>query len=234
MKRLLISCCLLSLCSCAFGNRHVTLNFQDTETPSASNDKIIVLAPFTDQRADRKIVGEVRNGYGMHTADVIADNSVEDWITNAVKTRLEKNGYKVILSTTNTTPSNFEMGGVVTEVFCTAYFSYSGKVTFLVQLQRNNRVLLQKSYAGKGGAGVNWVAASSSYGATLEAALSDALKELSADINMAVATADNIPAPSAPVSGMAKELEKLKDLRDTGVLNEDEFNVAKQKILDKL
>lgn len=236
MKRTLILCLLLSLCSCAFGNRHVTLNYMDngkTVTPQPQNGKVIVMFPFVDQRANRSMIGEVRNGYGMHTADVIADNSVAEWITNAVKMELEKAGYKVIISDRNNSPANFEMGGSILEVHCTAMMTYEGRVSFLVQLQKRGRILLQKSYTGNGNAGVNWAASSSSYDSSIEAALSDAIKNLIPDVNTAINNARDVDTADGPADGPEAELIKLKKLFDSGAITQDEYNTAKQKVLQK-
>jgi Short C-terminal domain len=175
------------------------------------------------------MIGEVRNGYGMHTADVIADNSVAEWLTNAVTMELEKAGYKVIISDKNNSSSNFEMGGSIVEVHCTAMLTYEGRVTFFVQLQRNGKILLQKSYTGNGNTGVNWVAASASYDSSIEAALSDAIKNLIPDVNTAI----NTFRDADTTDGAGGELKKLKELFDSGAITQDEYNTAKQKVLQK-
>ena len=101
----LVSAVLLS--GCAFGTRQPTLIYPPAVesgeksvahaavTPSPKNVRI-VLKPFTDQRSDKKVVGTVRNAFGMRTADVIPTNSVTDWVTQALGTELRNNGYTVI------------------------------------------------------------------------------------------------------------------------------------------
>jgi len=192
--------CLLisSLCSCAFGNRHVTLNYppqkQSDSSGSAvaeaamqSNGKSIDLMQFVDQRSNKSVIGEVRNGYGMHTADVVVENDVSGWLTNAVRIELEKSGYKVTLtSNKNDASSNIAMGGEILQVYCTALMTYEGEVSFFAQLQKDGKEILRKRYTGKGSAGMNWGAASESYGSSLAEALSLGIRELVADVNSAV------------------------------------------------
>ena len=88
------------LAGCAFGTRQPTLIYppapESGATPvanaaatSAPKNLRINLVPFVDQRSDKKVVGTVRNGFGMRTADVIPTNSVADWVTQALKMELQ-------------------------------------------------------------------------------------------------------------------------------------------------
>ena len=91
---------------CAFGTRQATLEYppkklaetyareQTSLSPSANIPKI-VLIPLTDERADKVNVGEVQNGWGMRTADVMSKNDVVPWINDAIKLELERAGYAV-------------------------------------------------------------------------------------------------------------------------------------------
>src|SRR5262245_35430386 len=93
---------------CAFGTRHATLqspsragspglgvsSAEVAAAPSARGQ--IVLVAFTDQRSNKQSIGEVRNGWGMHTADVVPDRDIGNWITQAVKTALEQDGFQVL------------------------------------------------------------------------------------------------------------------------------------------
>jgi hypothetical protein len=194
-----LSILISSLCSCAFGNRHVTLIYPPEKQPDTTGTKVAEAAPipvngksirltqFVDQRSNKSAVGEVRNGWGMHTADVVVENDVSDWLTNAVKMELEKAGYKVTGgSNYNQPPTDIELGGEILNVYCTALMTYEGEVSFFAQIQKDGKQLLRKRYTGKGSAGLNWAAASSSYGSSLAEALSVAIKELIADVNSTV------------------------------------------------
>lgn len=192
----LLGVLVLLMGSCAFGNRHVTLNYPpekqfESEGPKVAeaapvpvNGKPIILMQFVDQRSNKSVIGEVRNGWGMRTADVVAENDVSNWLTNAVRFELEKLGYKVTLGTNNRESlSVIALGGEVLHVYCTAMMTYEGEVSFFATLQKDGKELLRKRYTGKGSAGMNWAAASSSYGGSLSEALSTALKDLVIDIN---------------------------------------------------
>ena len=64
--------------------------------------------------------------------------------------------------------------------------TYEGEVSFFAQLQKDGKEILRKRYTGKGSAGMNWGAASESYGSSLAEALSLGIRELVADVNSAV------------------------------------------------
>ena len=119
------------LAGCAFGTRHPTLTYppeSDSSGTSVAHAAVkptpknvqIVLIPFTDQRSDKKLVGTVRNAYGMRTAEVIPTNSVEDWVTQAVSTELQNNGYTVVRGTSNddtSASSSTVVSGEILNVF---------------------------------------------------------------------------------------------------------------------
>jgi hypothetical protein len=179
-----------SLYSCAFGTRNVTLNYPPEEpaiaeaAPVTANGKSLVLIQFVDQRSNKKVIGEVRNGYGMHTADVVCENDVAEWVTGAIKMELEKRGYKVIVAQNNNRASGDPtLGGEILQVYCTALWNYEGEVSFFAQLQKDGKELFRKRYTGKGSAGLNWSASSSSYGGSLSRALSVAAKNLVDDVS---------------------------------------------------
>ena len=192
----LLGVLVLSMDGCAFGNRHVTLNYPPEKqseseglkvaeaAPVPVNGKPIILMQFVDQRSNKSVIGEVRNGWGMRTADVVAENDVSNWLTNAVRFELEKLGYKITLGTNNSESlSVIVLGGEVLHVYCTAMMTYEGEVSFFATLQKDGKELLRKRYTGKGSAGMNWAAASSSSGGSLSEALSIALKDLVIDVN---------------------------------------------------
>jgi hypothetical protein len=187
---------LLLVTGCAFGTRRVTLVYppekaeiSDAKVAEAAasptiNGKSVVLQQFADQRSNKECIGEVRNGLGMRTADVVAENSVTEWVTQAVKEEMEKAGYKVtkVDSITMPTTDIVVLTGDIITVYCIALFSYEGEVSFFAILQKDGKEILNKRYTGKGSAGLNWAASSSSYGYSLSVALASAASNLVDDI----------------------------------------------------
>ncbi len=187
---------LLLLSACAFGDRKVTLNYEpelaksDTKVaasataaaaPAAATTGTYVLIPFKDERADKRIVGEVRNGWGMHTADVVVENDVAKWVTDGLRIELEKADYKVVAPEAGA-PDAARIEGTIARVFCTALFSYEAEVSFFATVRKNGKDVISRQYHGSGSAGVNMAATSGSYKESLNRALADALRSLLADI----------------------------------------------------
>ena len=117
-----------SLTGCAFGTRQANLGYVPTSPTMRSAPTpglALTVVQFSDQRSEKKAVGEVRNGYGMRTAAVVPDKDIAAWITQGVQRELENAGYKVTVSQAPPSTSGALMlqGDVVT-VYCTAMFSY--------------------------------------------------------------------------------------------------------------
>lgn len=193
---------LLGPLGCAFGNRHVTLAYPPEQpkgtgqaTASAAPRTLvgqrIVLVVFLDQRSTKQAIGSVHNGFGMHTADVIAANDVADWVTSALKTELEKVGFEVIRAPVAGSVAGGEpvVTGEVVKVYCEAWTKYEAEVIFDVRVIREDREILKKSYVGKNDTTMNWGASSKSYGQTLAMALANAAGNFAAEMRRDLATA---------------------------------------------
>ncbi len=181
---------------CAFGARNATLRYPPQAEPSggpvaraatapAGQKGQIALAAFSDARTDKKLVGAVRNGFGMRTAEVVSADSVPTWVTGALKTELTASGYQVT-DKVDESGAGTSLGGDVTLVWCDAYFTYSGEVALSIRLRRDGRDVLSRSYTGQGSAGMNWAATAEAYGQTLSIALADALRQLMPDLDKAL------------------------------------------------
>lgn len=192
------------LSGCAFGTRQPTLVYPPASEsgekavahaavkPSPKNVQI-VLKPFTDQRSDKKVVGTVRNAFGMRTADVIPTNSVSDWVTQAMRTELRNSGYTVIseIPTDTSQGASAVVSGEVLNVFCDMYFSYTGQVSLVAKVSQDGKELLNKHYAGEGSAGLAVAATAESYTQSLALALSSALKKFVSDLDNSLTPGSN-------------------------------------------
>src|SRR5262249_37861648 len=127
----------------------------------------IVVTPFADER-DKPAVGEVRNGWGMHTADVIADGSVRDWVTSAGVYELGAAGSRARSAAEGPpTPNDIMISGSVLTFYCRAYMTFDADVSFLVQIASRGQVVFTGRAAGTGSAGINWAASSEGYAESL-------------------------------------------------------------------
>lgn len=182
------------LAGCAFGTRNATLIYppkpesqtvpvaQAAATPAAKKIAL-VLAPFSDQRTDKKVIGTMRNGFGMRTADVVAMNSVPEWVTQAIKTELENSGYSVATGTDRDSGASAVVSGEVLNVFCDMYFNYTGQVSLLAKASKDGKEVLNKHYSGEGSAGVAFAGTAESFGQSLSLALAVAVKQFVSELD---------------------------------------------------
>ena len=186
------------LAGCAFGTRQPTLVYppaaesgaipaaQAAAKPAPKNVQI-VLGPFSDQRTDKKVVGTVRNTFGMRTADVIPTNSVADWVAQAMKMELENSGYTVATGGGSAAGASAVVSGEILNVFCDMYFSYTGQVSLLARVSKAGKEVLNKHYSGEGSAGIAWGGTAVSYAQSLALALAAAVKQFVAELDRSLA-----------------------------------------------
>ncbi len=179
---------------CAFGTRQAPLSYppapagevrQTAPTVEASKNTTIVLEKFNDERTDKSVVGTVRNGFGMRTADVVASKDVAEWVTSAVGTELRAHGYRVVGTAEQDGKSSrvVEVSGSVLNAFCDMYMSYTGQVSLLAKVKGRDGELIAKHYSGEGSAGLVMAATGESFGESLALALRDALGKFMADLD---------------------------------------------------
>ena len=132
------------LSGCAFGTRHPMLEYNTVTPVKPANNISIKISTFSDTRPDKNVIGNVRNGWGMKTADVITDTNIADWVSTALKSELKNAGYNVIEEDTKNLIS-----GEVLKVYCDTYLNYEGEVMIKVVLKKDNSVILDKTYSGK-------------------------------------------------------------------------------------
>ncbi len=181
---------------CAFGNRHVNLSYppqraaaasrpSDSPASSSTTDSglaTVVLVDFLDQRQKRTI-GDVHNGFGMHTADVVAQNNVPEWVLSGVALELQRAGFKVIRA--HSIPSaaeNSVITGEVLTAYCASWTKYEGDVSFAARVEYKGREVLRKTYQGKIDSMTNWGASSKSFGLALSIALESAAQSFAAEL----------------------------------------------------
>ena len=167
----------LSVSGCAFGTRRPLLTYTPVVPVSPPRNIALYVETFKDERTEKNVIGHVRNGWGLKTADVVTDTIIADWVTEALKSELGNGGYVVVKDRTDLVAA-----GEVLTVYCDSYMQYEGKVELGVVLKRNSEVLIDKKYLGKA-TNLNWAATAKSYGKTLEQSLQNVMKQIVTDIN---------------------------------------------------
>jgi len=170
----------LSLSGCAFGTRRPTLAYSIILPAAPKNNITIKVAPFKDERTwSKEKIGDVRNGYGMRCADIIPQNSEEEWLADAFKKELTNAGY-IISNETNTVAT---LEGTAHEIYVNAYMNYGGRLKLSIVLKKSDKVVLSKEYSAERNCGIAWASTAASYGKTLEITLQDIMKKIIPDIN---------------------------------------------------
>jgi uncharacterized lipoprotein YajG len=163
----------LNLAGCAFGDRKVTLGYQNTLTAKAAKPHVVTVQSFSEHR-DRREVGRVRNAYGMVTAKVYAGGqNVGAWVADALASELRAAGCNVVRDGNGAT----SITGTVTDAFADVFFTINANVDATITVKRNGGVLLQKQFSGKNNAKVAWTASGHEYEEGLKRALQDLMEQ---------------------------------------------------------
>lgn len=177
--------------ACAFGTRTANLSYppdeddgggfissaKAAEAPSGQTQQIVL--SVTDERSERKRIGNVRNTFGMDTADVVTNDNIQAWVDNALTVELENAGYKVVRSPDLGAGDDvIELDAEIMEVYCDVYMTYDGEVSLLVTLEREGQEKVKRQFGGEGSVGLSWAATAESYAESLALALQDAISEI--------------------------------------------------------
>jgi hypothetical protein len=185
---------LTMLSGCAFGTRHADLAYppanggamviaQAEAAGAPAVARYDVILAVADMRATTERVGNVRNGFGMDTADVVTASDVRAWVESAFMYELVGAGYTVIPAGSEVDDETAVMlDADVTKVYCDAYLTYDGEVLMTVTLSQHGSPPLHKAYQGSGSVGLNWGATGTSYGESLSLALKDAIGKVMSDL----------------------------------------------------
>jgi uncharacterized lipoprotein YajG len=184
---------LVNLSGCAFGTRHAELGYPPAEPEAggmiAAARAADALTPgcceivisVSDMRARTDRIGNVRNTFGMDTADVVTKDDVRAWVEDAFTHELTGAGYTVLPAGSGA-ENAILLKASITNVHCDAYLTYDGDVLMTVTLSRQDQPDFAKSYEGSGSVGLSWAATAKSYAESLALALEDAIAQVMVDL----------------------------------------------------
>lgn len=165
---------------CCWGNRRPLLTYSPVLAPQPKNNIALKITTFEDKRTIKDIVGSLRDvTSGIRCGKVIPQNSVTEWITDALKAELTNAGYTI----SNQESTLDVISGEVFSVFCDAAFTYDGSIGIKVMLKRNDKVVLEKQYSAKKSRVGNYAMTGRAFAKTLEMTLQDTLKQVVNDLN---------------------------------------------------
>lgn len=205
---LVLLCCAGT--GCALSTRNAILTYPPpasgsvvavahADSPTPAPKVAIVLLPIGDRRADTSKLGNVRNGFGMKLAPIVAANSVPLWVQSALELELTNAGYAVVADTP-VPDSSLTIGGAILKAHTDAYLGYSAEVVLEVQLTRAGCTRFSRTFVGKGSGGVNMTATAKSYAKSLSYALADALGLVIAEVNRTMASTEEAGATALGVA----------------------------------
>lgn len=179
---------ILTSFGCAFGTRHVVLNPMKTSlTLDASGQRASL--EVTDRRDPslKPVVGHVKNGYGMKTAQVVADKGVSIWVRDVVAGELKRMGGSVETDGASLDSKASKIRIDVLVFYAQAYMRYGAEVTVALSVNKNEReIVKEKPFTGKATLGMNWGASSASYQKVLELAMEEMLQKMIPEILVAL------------------------------------------------
>mgnify|MGYP007011830667 CR=1 FL=1 len=191
---ILVATTLLALSGCAFGTRQADLSYPPHEQgegkviavakadPAGMPGCCEVLLTVRDMRARTDRVGNVRNGFGMDTADVVTDVDVRTWVEDAFRHDLAQAGWVVLPAAVVPGDDAVRLDADITKVHCDAYLSYDGNVAMSVTLAQPGAQPFERHYEGSGSVGISWAATAKSYAESLSLALQDAIAQVMTDL----------------------------------------------------
>jgi hypothetical protein len=185
---------MLALTGCAFGTRMAELSYPpneqgggliesahaaQTEMPRSRN----IVLNVSDERSERSRIGNVRNTFGMDTADVVTKDDVAGWVEGALANELTNAGYHVTRSGEAAIGDGvISLQAEILTVYCDVYLTYDGEVSMMVILEGKERDTIRKQFEGEGGVGLNWAATSESYAESLALALKDVISKILTEV----------------------------------------------------
>ena len=135
---------------CAFGNREVMLSpvvADNLPHGAAVRTEVIKVPESEDARGlSPDFIGYVRNGFGIHTADVVASKPVWKWVQDILRENLRAAGYNAVEA--NGGDDGLVIASTIVKLDCDMYMSYKAAVNLSVSLKQNRQVIFSKSYEG--------------------------------------------------------------------------------------
>lgn len=100
MKKLVVIAAILMIQACAFTDATLKVEHDDAVNitgPISTAGGIAFSAPqLEDARLDKARIGWKKNGYGMNTADITSEQTVDVIVENAIKDAINDNGHSVV------------------------------------------------------------------------------------------------------------------------------------------
>jgi hypothetical protein len=176
------------LSGCAFGDRKIALRYQPIAPIGGGTGQKVAVVKFIDRRGKQE-VGEVRNGYGMKTASVYAQQQdIGAWVANALSDELSHAGFAVQKFSDAAPPDiSISITGFVPEAYVQMSMQERCTVRANITVQKGGVVVLNKEYRGYISK-VAWTASTGEYENVMQLALQELMKQAVPEIVAAIKT----------------------------------------------
>lgn len=163
---------------CAFGTRHVNLTYPPTlpaTPPTPPTFGRVAVARFEDARSQAQgtgsLLGKVRNGYGMPTASVLANQDPVLWVNEGVARALVAQGLTVerVVAPPDGVPT---VTGRVTRASGGMYATMDANVSADLAIEHQGQTVATLSCAGTARK-MAWTVSAEEYRSIFEAAMGD-------------------------------------------------------------
>jgi len=137
---------LLLLGACSFGDRRVHLRLDrplgEPELPRGIS--IILEKPEDGRPEPHSVVGDVRSGVGVKTAELITDENVSDWVRETMARELRQAGFLTIAAVN---PGRaLRMSTTIRVLSCREGIGFSAKAALEIRLHADFGTILEKTY----------------------------------------------------------------------------------------
>ncbi len=137
----------LGLSGCSFGDRSVRLRYdRPAGEPQIFRGISVILKEPEDLRPEpHAVVGSVRSGVGVETAEITTEDDVLAGIHQAMKAELQQAGFHVALDDDRVRALVIKTG--ILELECVEGIGFGGKIKLEIRVAGDATLLLKKTYA---------------------------------------------------------------------------------------
>lgn len=165
---------------CVASEMRPILTYSPVATADNKNNIVVKVQTFNDTRQYKDTGGPSANPSGIKCDKVIPQNSVAQWVTDALKAQLDASGYNVVYDQSDS--PNIITG----EVYEVCGKTYEASIGIKVVLQHDGKTLLNKDYDVKRDGEVTFSDGTDAYTNTMAVTLKAALLELVSDLQAAL------------------------------------------------
>ena len=138
---------------CAFSDLTIQMPQPDTTTGySGGNERVLIVPAFVDKRAEQRI-GMKKNNYNMDTANVFANQSVNEWLGTRLSNELRSAGF--IVNPQGDNPNAAKIQGFTRQLFIEPVIQWTtvdleSDLSVLIRVSRPDGLEAERRYFVKG------------------------------------------------------------------------------------